>query len=166
MNVYDAIVKKGIAMKIMDTLRDLLGFKKGAENHVLDSSEGEMEKPVDMLKALPWLSLLDDEVFQKVIDGFKCRQFPEGAILVKEEDPDNGMFVIVSGRVRIEIRGITMNEVGSGSLIGEMSVLTAYPRSASVVAVSEVKVVWIESDTLKSIMKKSAGRVKSNINPI
>lgn len=143
-------------MKIIDALRDLLGLKKGAENTVDLPSESEIEKPLDMLRALPWLSLLDDEVFQKVIDGFKCRQFPEGAILVKEEDPDNGMFVIVSGRVKIEIRGITMNEVGSGSLIGEMSVLTGYPRSASVVAVSEVTVVWIESVTLKSIMKKSA----------
>lgn len=143
-------------MKIIDALRDLLGLKKGAENTVDLPSESEIEIPVDMLRALPWLSLLDDEVFQKVIDGFQCRQFPEGAFLVKEEDPDNGMFVIVSGRVKIEIRGITMNEVGSGSLIGEMSVLTAYPRSASVVAVSEVTVVWIESATLKSIMKKSA----------
>jgi len=66
------------------------------------------------------------------------------------------MFVIVSGKVKIEIRGIGMNELGSGSLIGEMSVLTGYPRSASIVAVTPVTVVWIESATLKSIMKKSA----------
>jgi hypothetical protein len=99
---------------------------------------------------------VDEEVLQQVIGGFECRQFPEGASLLKEEDPDNGMFVIVTGKVKIEIRGITMDEVGTGSLIGEMSVLTGYPRSASVVAVSQVTVVWIESSTLKAIMKKSA----------
>jgi signal-transduction protein with cAMP-binding, CBS, and nucleotidyltransferase domain len=109
-----------------------------------------------MLRELPWLSLVDDEVFQKVIAGFECRQFQEGATLLKEKDPDNGMFVIVDGRVRIEIRGISMNELGSGSLIGEMSVLTGYPRSASIIAVTPVSVVWIESAKLKSIMKKSA----------
>jgi hypothetical protein len=37
-----------------------------------------------------------------------------------------------------------------------MSVLTAYPRSASALAVTPVTVLWIESATLKSIMKKSA----------
>ena len=48
-----------------------------------------------------------------------------------------------------------MNELGRGSLVGEMSVLTGYPRSASIIAVTPVTVLWIESKTLKSIMKKS-----------
>lgn len=116
----------------------------------------EIEKPVEMLRELPWLSLLNDEVFQKVVDGFEFRRFPEGATLLKEKDPDSGMFVVAEGRVRIEIRGIPMNLAGTGCLIGEMSVLTGYPRSASIVAVTPVSVLWMESATLKSIMKKSA----------
>jgi hypothetical protein len=143
-------------MKITESLRSLFGMKN-QENSSVEVQSGEaIEKPVEMLRELPWLSLVDDEVFQKVIAGFECRQFQEGATLLKEKDPDNGMFVIVDGRVRIEIRGISMNELGSGSLIGEMSVLTGYPRSASIIAVTPVSVVWIESAKLKSIMKKSA----------
>jgi len=143
-------------MKIVNALRGLLGLKKTEENPVDIHYDEGIVKPVEMLRALPWLSKLDEEVFQKVMSGFECRQFPEGSGLVKEEDPDNGMFVIVEGKVRIEIRGINMAEAGTGSLIGEMSVLTGYPRSASVVAVTPVTVVWIESSTLKAIMKKSA----------
>jgi len=142
-------------MKIIEALRSLFNINKQAEAPVQALSGDDIEKPVEMLRALPWLSLLEDEVFQQVMEGFVCRLFPEGATLLKEEDPDNGMFVIVSGKVKIEIRGITMNVVGAGSLIGEMSVLTGYPRSASIVAVTSVTVVWIESVTLKSIMKKS-----------
>lgn len=143
-------------MKIFDALKSQFGSGKQEEAPVEDRKEDAFEKPVDMLRNQPWLSLIDDEVFQQVMAGFECRQFPEGATLLKEEDPDNGMFVIVSGKVKIEIRGISMNELGSGSLIGEMSVLTGYPRSASIVALTPVTVVWIESATLKSIMKKSA----------
>ena len=143
-------------MKIIHAIRSL--FKMNTqENRPAEVQSGEpIEKPVEMLRDLPWLSLVNEEVFQKVVAGFEYRQFPEGATLLKEEDPDTGMFVIVEGRVRIEIRGISMNELGSGSLIGEMSVLTGYPRSASIVAVTPVTVVWIESNTLKSIMKKAA----------
>jgi hypothetical protein len=143
-------------MKIFDALKSQFGSGKQEETPVSAHSEDAFEKPVEMLRKLPWLSSLDDEVFQKVMAGFECRQFPEGATLLKEEDPDSGMFVIVEGKVRIEIRGIPMNEAGTGSLIGEMSVLTGYPRSASIVAITPVTVVWIESTTLKSIMKKSA----------
>ena len=114
------------------------------------------EKPVEMLRELPWLSLVNDEVFEKVVDGFECRQFAKGTTLLKKEDPDSGMFVIIEGTVKVEIRGMDMNHLGPGSLIGEMSVLTGYPRSASIVALTPVKVLWIESATLKSIMKKSA----------
>ena len=137
-------------------IRSSLGMNSQSHKPVEEQTPGEtFEKHVDMLRDLPWLSLVNDEVFQKVVAGFEYRQFPQGANLLKEEDPDNGMFVIVEGRVRIEIRGISMNEIGSGGLIGEMSVLTGYPRSASAVAETPVRVVWIKSATLKSIMKKS-----------
>jgi hypothetical protein len=148
--------KSQLSMKIRNAFRSLFGMKN-QENSPVEVQSGEaIEKPVEMLRSLPWLSLLEDDVFQQVMNGFECRLFPEGATLLKEEDPDNGMFVIVSGKVKIEIRGITMDVVGTGSLIGEMAVLTGYPRSASVVAVTEVMVVWIESSTLKAIMTKSA----------
>jgi hypothetical protein len=143
-------------MKIIQAIRLLFGNNKQEKIPVKAKSGEPIEIHVEMLRDLPWLSLVNEEVFQKVVAGFEYRQFPEGATLLKEEDPDSGMFVIVEGRVRIEIRGISMNELGSGSLIGEMSVLTGYPRSASVVAVTPVTVVWIRSTTLKSIMKKSA----------
>ncbi|MCK5693493.1 MAG: cyclic nucleotide-binding domain-containing protein [Bacteroidales bacterium] len=141
--------------RLASALRSLFGLEKQEEKPPDDQSYETTDNPVEMLRDLPWLSKLEDGVFQQMLDGFECRQFPEGATLLKEEDPDNGMFVIVEGKVNIEIRGIAMNVVGSGSLIGEMSVLTGYPRSASIVAVTSVTVVWIESATLKSIMKKS-----------
>ena len=144
-----------VARKILNALRAPFISNKSVKERADVPSEVEIEKPVEMLRDLPWLSLLDDKSFQKVLVGLKSRQFQEGATLLKEDDPDNGMFVIVEGRVRIEIRGMSMNELGSGSLIGEMSVLTGYPRSASVVAVTPVSVLWIETARLKSIMKKS-----------
>ncbi len=142
-------------MKVVSAIQSLFGNNKMDQISREPDSGEAFEKPLVMLRELPWLAKLEDRVFQQVLNGFECRQFARGETLLKEQDPGNGMFVIVEGRVRIEIRGITMDEVGPGSLIGEMAVLTGYPRSASVVATSMVTVVWIESSTLKSIMKKS-----------
>lgn len=144
-----------MAGKVADAVRSLFGCNKPAAQQEEVTPAQEMQKPVEMLRELSWLSKLDDEVFNKVVEKFEIRNFPEKATLLKEADPDNGMFVIVSGKVNIEIRGVTMDEVGPGSLIGEMAVLTGYPRTASVVAVSPVEVVWIESASLKAIMKSS-----------
>lgn len=143
------------SVAFIDTIRSIFGSKNQSSKSRAGSSGQDPEMPVEMLRDLPWLFLVTDEVFQKVLAGFNFRKFPEGAILLKEDDPDNGMFVIVEGRVRIEIRGMSMNELGTGSLVGEMSVLTGYPRSASIIAVTPVTVLWIETKTLKSVMKKS-----------
>ena len=142
-------------MKILSAIRSLFGMNMQEKRPVKLQSGESIEKPEEMLRSLPWMLNLKEEVFQEIMEGFEGRRFQEESVLLKEEDPDNGMFVIVSGKVRIEIRGIPMNEVGAGSLIGEMSVLTGYPRSASVIAVTPVTVVWIESTRLKTIMKKS-----------
>jgi Cyclic nucleotide-binding domain len=141
--------------KLIKAFRALFGKKNMPQNKETNSIDDGIEKPVEMLRNLAWLSNLEEGVFQQVLNGFQYRRFQRGATLLKEHDPDTGMFVIVEGKVKIEIRGITMNEVGAGHLIGEMAVLTGYPRSASVVALTDLTVVWIESTTLKSIMKKS-----------
>jgi hypothetical protein len=144
-----------MAIKIADAIRSLFGVKKRTQKQGITPSHELLQQHVEMLRRLPWLSKLDEEVFRQVMDGFEIRQFPEEAVLLKEQDPDNGMFVIISGEVKIEIRGITMDEVGTGTLIGEMAVLTGYPRTASVIAMSPVEVAWIESVALKAIMKRS-----------
>ena len=144
-----------MAMKIADAIRSLFGAKKRIEKQGVARSHEMLQQHVEMLRTLPWLSKLDEEVFQQVMGGFEIREFPQEAVLLKEQDADSGMFVIVSGKVKIEIRGITMDTVGEGSLVGEMAVLTGYPRTASVIAVSPVEVAWIETDRLKTIMKKS-----------
>ena len=143
------------SMNFLQALRSLFGSKK-KETKTGDTLAGKkIDTPVELMRNLPWLAKVSEGVFRQVLDAGECRLFPPGETLLKEEDPDNGMFVIFEGRVRIEIRGMPMDEMGPGSLIGEMSVLTGYPRSASVVAVTPVSVFWIESNTLKSIMKQS-----------
>jgi hypothetical protein len=144
-----------LVLKIVEASRAVFSKDKPLKGKGETFSDMKQPKPVEMLRKLSWLTKLDEEVFQQVVDGFKNRRFDEGVTLLKEDDPDDGLFVIVSGEVKIEIRGVTMDVVGTGSLIGEMAVLTGYPRSASVVAISQVEVVWIESDTLQSIMKRS-----------
>jgi hypothetical protein len=144
-----------MAMKFADAIRSLFGAERQTGKKGAARQQKMSQQHVEMLRRLPWLAKLDEDVFQQVMNGFEIRQFPEGAVLLKEQDCDTGMFVIVSGKVRIEIRGITMDTVGEGNMIGEMAVLTGYPRTASVIAVSLVEVAWIETDTLKAIMKRS-----------
>jgi CRP-like cAMP-binding protein len=107
-----------------------------------------------MLRQLSWLSGLEENEFNLVAKSFRTAIFSPGAKLLKEQDSDNGLFMVVAGKVKIEIRGIGMGDAGPGSILGEMSFLTGYPRTATVVAESQVTVLWFYRRPLKSIMKR------------
>ena len=115
----------------------------------------ESEKSMEMLRHLSWLSELNEQEFKRVARRFHIRVFREGAKLLKKRDPDNGLFMIVAGRVKIEIRGDLMGTAGPGTVLGEMAFLTGHPRTANVIAESAVQVLWIKRAALKSIMIKS-----------
>ena len=121
------------------------------------SRDGKMlrEKSGEMLSQLSWLSGLDEKEFKLVAKKFRIKNFALGAKILKEQEPDNGLFLIVEGTVRVEIRGIQMGMTGTGKVLGEMAFLTGHPRTATVVAESPVKVLWIKRASLKAIMKKS-----------
>jgi hypothetical protein len=112
------------------------------------------EKSLALLRQLSWLYDLDDREFKAVARKFRIRVFPQGAKLLKEQESDNGLFMIVAGVVRIEIRGELMGNAGTGSVLGEMAFLTGHPRTATVVAASPVQVLWIRPAALRSVMKK------------
>jgi CRP/FNR family transcriptional regulator, cyclic AMP receptor protein len=56
-----------------------------------------------------------------------------GDVLIKEGDPGGDLYVLESGRLRVERDGVTLATVSSpGALIGEMSVLLGTENTATV----------------------------------
>ncbi|MDZ7794517.1 MAG: cyclic nucleotide-binding domain-containing protein [Spirochaetia bacterium] len=72
----------------------------------------------------------------------KFQQFKPGEVLFREGDTSRDMYIIRSGRVRITIskggKEIPITELGKGSFVGEMSLISGIPRTASVIAVERV----------------------------
>jgi CRP/FNR family transcriptional regulator, cyclic AMP receptor protein len=57
-----------------------------------------------------------------------------GTVLTHEGYREGFFFVIVSGRVRIERGGRTINTLGPGDFLGEIALLDAGPRTATATA--------------------------------
>jgi CRP-like cAMP-binding protein len=68
------------------------------------------------------------------------RDYPEGAVIVSQEDRGEAVFVLVRGRVKVVLYGHSGREVilsvfkSPGDFFGEMSLLDEQPRSATVIA--------------------------------
>lgn len=109
------------------------------------------------------------------------KSMPSGTVIFNEGETGNEMFIIHEGRVRIskKVRSIetTLAELGKGDFFGEMAILERGPRSATAVALTDLKVLVLDEKTfellLKSnpevplrMMKKMAERLRSADNRI
>lgn len=83
-------------------------------------------------------------------EGLLGRVYKDGEIIVKEGTESREMYVIQSGKVHV-IKGsgdaaVTLAVLKEGDIFGEMSLLDAQPRSATVKAVGEARVLAIDHE--------------------
>jgi CRP-like cAMP-binding protein len=68
------------------------------------------------------------------------------------------MYVIVDGRVQIKHttdgRELVWAERGPGDFVGEMAIIESAPRSASLYTQTEVRVLAIDDETFKGILRE------------
>ena len=79
--------------------------------------------------------------------------YGDGETIVRQGDPGQSMFVIVSGAVSIVLEP-ARNEVArtpAGGYFGEMSLLTGEPRTATVLAVGDVQTIEIDADLFRRL---------------
>jgi serine/threonine-protein kinase len=81
---------------------------------------------------------------------FPQTSFTKGTYIVREGDPGDSAFIIVSGRceVRKRIDGVDsmLQVLGPGDVFGEMAALTEGPRTASVLAIDDTTVLVVTGD--------------------
>ncbi len=84
---------------------------------------------------------------------FPRQVFPAGEVIVQEGDAGDAAYIVAEGRceVRKRVAGGTtvVKTLGPGDVFGEMAILTAGPRTASVVAVEETTVLVLTSEALE-----------------
>ena len=74
-------------------------------------------------------------------NNIESRRFKAGSTIFREGDEANELFVIKSGKVRIQIGNRTLTEIEPDSIFGEMALIDNEPRSATAIAVTDVELV-------------------------
>jgi CRP-like cAMP-binding protein len=82
------------------------------------------------------------------------RTFDSGEVLMRQGEPSDSMYVIVQGRVGVDrshpalLGPVRLAELGAGETVGEMGLLDGEPRSATVTALEETRVLELTADVL------------------
>lgn len=87
---------------------------------------------LELLSQVPLFNRLGRDELQRLGQLADEVDVPAGKVLMREGESGREMLVISTGRVRVERGGSEVAELGSGSWIGEMALLSEAPRNATV----------------------------------
>ena len=96
----------------------------------------------DVLAAAPLFSQLSSKALKRLGRSVVERKFAKGETIVREGESAAAFFMIIKGSVAVvrgdgSKRSDKLNEIAAGGFFGEMSLLDAAPRAASIKALED-----------------------------
>jgi CRP-like cAMP-binding protein len=128
---------------------------------MVEVGEVEAQPRVDTewrLRALSELFLFRDLTFQellqttKVVREHRCER---GEVLFREGEPGDRLFVVLDGSLKVTKGDVELATLSAHDHFGELSVLDARPRSASVTALEPSLLLYIQRDELRTLLDRN-----------
>jgi putative ABC transport system ATP-binding protein len=138
----------------------------GADNRHLGvesaSDEGQVSGQglVDELKKVPVFAGLGSKSLVKLVAVLDQQTYPKGSTIVKQGDAGDSFYIVRRGNVQVIIQRpgrppAAVASLGPNDGFGEMSLLTGEPRSADVVAETEVNVWRLPKQAFDSLLEEN-----------
>ena len=118
------------------------------------------ERAEQALTQVPLFSGLDAVVCREIVSQGRLQSVSRGAVVVTEGDVPRGLYLVLSGRLKVflnddEGREVVLAIEESGSTFGEISLLDEEPRSASVAAIEPCELVIIGKEALLDLLRRN-----------
>jgi CRP-like cAMP-binding protein len=85
-----------------------------------------------------------DEELRRIADISKVVETPAGTVLTEVGTPGDSFFFVIDGRVSVETQVGVGDPLHPGDFFGEMSLLDGEPRSATITATTDVRLLIVD----------------------
>jgi CRP/FNR family cyclic AMP-dependent transcriptional regulator len=117
-------------------------------------ARGIPSEVVRYFQAIPMFATLSKRGVRSVIEAATELDRREGATLVREGEPGREMCVLVRGTARVSRNGRKIADLGPGEFFGEIGFLTKSPRTATVTATSDVRLIVLGPRELETVIDR------------
>lgn len=115
---------------------------------------GSKKELSELLAAVGIFSRCTNRQRRAIARHCQIAEMPAGVTLIAEGEAGDALFVIVEGRAIITRDSVELDRVGPGAYFGELAILDGEPRSATVVAESDVKVAVIGIRMFRTLLRE------------
>jgi len=113
----------------------------------------------EMLEKVPVFRELSRKEIVEVGELLHERRYEKDEIIFEQGDAGHGIFIIISGKVRMKstckLLETVVPEFGPGEIVGELSLFDEAPRNATVVAIEPTVAVALFQAEFSSLLSKN-----------
>jgi CRP/FNR family cyclic AMP-dependent transcriptional regulator len=109
------------------------------------------------LANVPLFSGCSQKDLQTVARAVKDIKHKAGTVVAREGDPGVGLFIITDGSTDVTVGGKRMAKLGPGDFFGEIALLDGGPRTATVTALTDIKLLGLTEWVFRGLMVEHPG---------
>lgn len=110
---------------------------------------------IELIRKVPLFSKLDKKGLEDVAHIADELDLPKGKVMAEEGDRGREFFVLLDGEADVTKGDRSINQLHEGDFFGEIALVTQMPRTASVTATSDVRVLVITERDFAALLKRS-----------
>jgi len=114
----------------------------------------KLEQKKEALRNMPLFSKLQERDLLRIMQVAEVMEFEAGQEVVREGERGDELFIVVDGMLHILRGEQVLSEVGAGEHFGEMALIRATPRSATVRAVEHSELIALRRSDFFAILRK------------
>jgi len=111
------------------------------------------------LAGIPFFASLDDAARLELATGLEPVHVAAGDVVFRQGEAGDGLFLVTSGRLRVTVatEGTerVLHDLGRGSVVGEIALLTDRPRTATVHAVRDSELQLLRAPVFLDLAERS-----------
>jgi CRP-like cAMP-binding protein len=115
--------------------------------------EFSKERVVSYLHDSGLFAMLDSNQISELAEQAQITVYGTDEIVVRQGEAGSSLFVVLKGTLEVSIDGTIVGSINQGSFLGEMSLLTGAPRTATVHAICEVWLAEITKEIMEPILR-------------
>jgi CRP/FNR family cyclic AMP-dependent transcriptional regulator len=113
------------------------------------------DSKVELIRKVPLFSKLSKKELADVAHIADELDLPKGKVMALEGDRGREFFVLLEGEADVTKGDRSINTMREGDFFGEIALVTRMPRTASVTATSDVRVLVITERDFAALLKRS-----------
>ncbi|XP_067126019.1 cAMP-dependent protein kinase type II regulatory subunit-like isoform X2 [Centruroides vittatus] len=139
---------------------------------VLKNAFKKRKEYEQLLESVPMLKSLEPYERMNLCDALMPKQYTNGELIIRQGDKADGMYFIEEGTVRVTMvtsegpeRGkqVEMSRLKKGEYFGELALVTQKPRAASVYAIGNVKLAFLDVHAFERLLGPCMDIMRRNI---